>query len=59
MAGLRPNDVITQVNGDPAASAEQITVAELGARSGRPVELTYLRGPNTTTVTLVPVRAQP
>ena len=51
-------------------SAEQITVAELAnrmaertadlvARSGRPVELAYLRGQTTTTVTLVPTRAQP
>jgi putative serine protease PepD len=59
LAGLRPGDVVTQVNGQPALSAEQITVAELAARSGRPVELTYLRGRTTTTVPLVPVRVQP
>ena len=58
LAGLRPQDVVTQVNGQPAVSAEQITVAELAARSGRPVELAYLRGGTTTTVTLVPVRVQ-
>ncbi len=57
-AGLRPNDVVTRVNGQPATSVEQITVAELGARSGRPVELTYLRGGTAMTVTLVPVRVQ-
>ncbi|WP_214402679.1 S1C family serine protease [Pseudonocardia lacus] len=59
LAGLRPNDVITQVNGQPAASVEQITVAELGARSGRPVEIAYLRGGTPMTVTLVAVRVQP
>ncbi|MCO1658489.1 S1C family serine protease [Pseudonocardia humida] len=59
LAGLRPNDVITQVNGQPAASVEQITVAELGARSGRPVEIAYLRGATPMTVTLVAVRVQP
>ncbi|MBV9920123.1 MAG: PDZ domain-containing protein, partial [Pseudonocardia sp.] len=58
-AGLRPNDVITQVNGEPATSAEQITVAELGARSGRTVELAYLRERATSTVTLTPVPIQP
>jgi S1-C subfamily serine protease len=51
-------DVITQVDGQPAVSDEQVTVAELAARSGRPVELACLRGHTTTTVTLVPVRVQ-
>ncbi len=53
-AGLRSGDVVTQVNGEPAVSAEQVTVAELAARSGRGVELVYLRGGATTTVTVTP-----
>jgi len=58
-AGLRPGDLITQVNGQPAVSAEQITVAELAARSGRSVQLAYLRDRATSTVTLTPVPIQP
>jgi putative serine protease PepD len=54
VAGIRTRDVVTQVNGQPAVSAEQVTVAELGARSGRPLGLTYLRGGVTTTVTITP-----
>jgi putative serine protease PepD len=34
-AGIRARDVITQINGQPAVSAEQVTVAELAARAGR------------------------
>jgi putative serine protease PepD len=53
-AGIRARDVVTQVNGQPAVSAEQVTVAELAARSGRTLELTYLRGGATMTATVVP-----
>jgi putative serine protease PepD len=53
-AGIRARDVITLVNGQPAVSAEQVTVAELAARSGRGIELAYLRGDTTTTVTVNP-----
>jgi putative serine protease PepD len=58
-AGMRPGDLITQVNGQPAVSAEQITVAELAARSGRSVQLAYLRDRVASTVTLTPVPIQP
>ena len=58
VAGIRARDVITQINGQPAVSAEQVTVAELAARSGRTLELTYLRGGMTMTVTIMPAPIQ-
>jgi putative serine protease PepD len=54
VAGLRAGDVITMINGQPAVSAEQVTVAELAARSGRGIEVVYLRGGTSTTVTVTP-----
>jgi hypothetical protein len=39
-------------------SAEQLAVAELAARSGRTLELTYLRGGMTMAVTLMPAPIQ-
>lgn len=53
-AGLRAGDVVTQVNGEPAVSADQVTVAELAARSGRGIELVYLRGSASATATVMP-----
>ena len=58
-AGVRVRDVVTQVNGQPAVSAEQVTVAELAARSGRPLELTYLRAGTTMTATIMPAPIPP
>jgi putative serine protease PepD len=58
-AGVRARDVITQINGQPAVSAEQVTVAELAARSGRALELTYLRGGTTIAATITPAPVQP
>jgi putative serine protease PepD len=58
VAGIRARDVITQINGQPAVSAEQVTVAELAARSGRTLELTYLRGGMTMAVTVMPAPIQ-
>jgi putative serine protease PepD len=53
-AGIMVRDVITLVNGKPAVSAEQVTVAELAARTNRSIELAYVRGGTTTTVTVTP-----
>jgi putative serine protease PepD len=53
-AGIRARDVLTLINGQPAVSAEQVTVAELAARSGHGIEVAYLRGGTTTTVTVTP-----
>jgi putative serine protease PepD len=53
-AGIRARDVITQINGQPAVSAEQVTVAELAARSGRALDLSYLRDGTTIAATIMP-----
>jgi putative serine protease PepD len=53
-AGIQARDVLTSINGKPAVSAEQVTIAELAARSGPGIEVAYLRGGTTTTVTVTP-----
>jgi putative serine protease PepD len=53
-AGLATGDVITSVNGRAATDSEQITVAELTAKPGDPVSITYLRGGASTTVDVTP-----
>ncbi len=58
-AGIRARDVITLVNGQPAVSAEQVTVAELASRSGRGIEVAYLRGGVLTTVKVTPAPMKP
>ena len=54
-AGIQQGDVITQVDGHAAASVEQITVAELTAKAGQTIEITYERGGTPTTVKLTPI----
>jgi putative serine protease PepD len=54
-AGLASGDVITEVDGKPATSSEQITVAELTAKPGQAVSLTYARNGSSTTVKVTPV----
>jgi len=56
-AGIKEGDVITQINGETAVSAEQLTVAELRAKAGRTIDVTYSRDGQPTTVTLTPVLA--
>ena len=53
-AGLRPGDIITQIDGEPAVSSEQIVVATLTRKAGDTLKLSYVRGetPATTTLTL-------
>ncbi len=54
-AGIRALDVLTSIDGKPAVSAEQVTVAELAARSSGSVAVAYTRAGRTATVTLTPV----
>jgi putative serine protease PepD len=54
-AGIQQGDVITQVDGHAATSVEQITVAELTAKAGQTIEISYERGGTSTTVKLTPV----
>jgi len=54
-AGIKEGDVITQVNGQAAVSGEQLTVAELQAKAGQSITVTYSRAGQSTTATLTPV----
>ncbi len=54
--GMAPGDIITTINGEPAASAEQLTIAELGYRNAQPIAVTYLRAGRPGSATLVPTR---
>ena len=54
-AGLRLGDLITQANGIPVRTNEELTDA-IAATAGGSVELRYLRGQNQMTCTLTPVR---
>ena len=54
-AGLRLGDLITQANGIPVRTNEELTDA-IAAAAGGSVELRYLRGQNQMTCTLTPVR---
>jgi putative serine protease PepD len=55
-AGITQGDVVTKVGDQPAVDPEQLTVAELGARSGQTVDLTVEKGGRSTRTTLTPVR---
>jgi putative serine protease PepD len=55
-AGIVSGDVVTQINGQPALSAEQVTVAEISAKAGADVEITFERGGSSYTVTVRPER---
>ena len=54
-AGLRLGDLITQANGIPVRTNEELTDA-IAAAAGGSVELRYLRGQNQMICTLTPVR---
>lgn len=54
-AGLRLGDLITQANGIPVRTNEELTDA-IAAAAGGSVELRYLRGQNQMTCTLTPVK---
>jgi putative serine protease PepD len=53
-AGIRAGDVITHVDGHPAVSSEQVTVATIGKQPGDTIRVTYVRGgqSNDATITL-------
>ncbi|HEX5116540.1 MAG TPA: trypsin-like peptidase domain-containing protein [Pseudonocardiaceae bacterium] len=55
-AGITQGDVVTKIGDEPAVSPEQLTVAELGARSGQTVDLTVEKGGTSAQTTLTPVR---
>ncbi|GJF04296.1 S1C family serine protease [Pseudonocardia sp. D17] len=56
-AGIAVGDVVTEIAGSPAVSADQLTVAELRARAGQPdISLTYRSGAAVRTVALTAVR---
>ena len=57
-AGLRPGDVITQINGEPATSAVQLQELTLTKKPGDTVPLQVWRSGQTATVT-VTLGAQP
>lgn len=54
MAGLRPGDVVTQIEGQPATSTDQLVELTITKKPGEKVGLTYVRAGQTheTTVTL-------
>jgi putative serine protease PepD len=53
-AGLRPGDVITEIDGQPATSADQLIALTITKKAGDKVDLAYVRAGQTheTTVTL-------
>ncbi|MET9272005.1 trypsin-like peptidase domain-containing protein [Kribbella sp. NPDC003557] len=53
-AGLKAGDIITEIDGDPAVSSEQIVVATLTRQAGDTLEIKYTRSgtPGTATLTL-------
>ena len=54
-AGIAKGDVVTAIDGQAAVSSEQLTVAELSARSGQTIEVTFERDGSSSTVKLTPV----
>ena len=57
-AGLRPGDIVTKIDGRPAARTDVLTQLVFTKKAGDRVQITYLRdgGEHTVTATLV---AQP
>ncbi len=53
-AGIAQGDVVTAVNGQPAVSSDQVTVAEINGKTGESVQITYDHGGTSTTVSLTP-----
>ena len=54
-AGIKSGDVITEINGQPAHSVEQLTVAELQAKTGKTIDVTYSNGATSTTAKLTAI----
>ena len=55
-AGIRPGDIIVEVDGEPAESADALVVKTLRMKAGDTVRLTYVRSgaSHTTVLTLAP-----
>jgi putative serine protease PepD len=53
-AGIRPGDIITEINGQPATSPDQLVALTITMKAGDKVDLTYVRAGQTheATVTL-------
>ena len=51
-AGLKPGDIITEIDDKPARSSEDIVVATLTRSAGDTLQITYLRSGQTATTTL-------
>jgi len=53
-AGLRPGDIITEIQGEPATTPDQLVALTITQKAGDKVDLTYVRAGQTheTTVTL-------
>jgi putative serine protease PepD len=51
-AGLRPGDIITEIEGQPAHSVDQLMVLTITKRPGDKVEITYERNGLSTTTTI-------
>ena len=54
-AGLRENDVIVQINDEGVLTVEEFTRILYTVEIGEPIELTYWRGNNKSTTTVIPV----
>jgi putative serine protease PepD len=52
MAGLRAEDIITQIDGEPAESVDQLVVLSITKRPGDTVKIEYLRDGKTTTTSI-------
>ena len=52
-AGLAAGDVITEIDGDPASSTEQLVLASLRHQAGDAVDVTYRRGGATASTQVV------
>ncbi len=57
LAGLRPKDVITEINGLPVKDASSLTRA-VEESGGRELSLTYLRGGQKNTIKLTPLYSE-
>src|SRR3970040_417920 len=52
-AGLQPEDIVLRINDEPINSSEELH-DQIYAHLGEPIEVTYLRGSETGTVTIIP-----
>ena len=57
-AGIRPGDVVVEIDGQPATSADDLIVKTLTMRAGDTLEVTYERG-GTSHTTRLTLEAQP